>query len=131
MAEAEDTSLGSALDYARAIERIHGILDGIEWDAGTIEEVAQVITDVGLEIRSPEEAPSEWTLKATIDIKMVGTEVESVTVQPHQGANVFVLWKDGNADFTQDEVNEALSRYLDKTKVYLNDRVVHRIGWEG
>lgn len=36
-----------------ALDRIHAILDGEEWDASTIEEVAEVIVGMGYVIRDP------------------------------------------------------------------------------
>lgn len=37
-----------------ALDRIHAILDGQEWDSSTASEVASVLTDLGYEIRDPE-----------------------------------------------------------------------------
>jgi len=127
MAEAKESNWSA---HISTIMRIYRILDGAEWSPSTIEEVAQAITDLGYEIHGPEDAPSTWELSATIDIKMVGTEVESLTVHPNQSADAFVLWE-GNVDFIQDDVNEALARYLGATEHTRNGQTVHQLGWEG
>lgn len=36
-----------------ALDRIHAILDGEEWEAPTIEDVAEIITGMGYVIRDP------------------------------------------------------------------------------
>lgn len=46
--EAADAIAGETL------ARIHRILDGVEWDAGTIELVAEVVEAAGYKIREPD-----------------------------------------------------------------------------
>ena len=42
-----------------AMEDIHRILDGTEWDAGTIELVAEIVTRTGRKIRTDEERQAD------------------------------------------------------------------------
>ena len=119
--------------HVDAIKGIHKILNGVEWRPETIEEVADIVTGLGYVIHGPGELPSTWELSATIDIKMVGSEVESVTVNPAQGSDAFVWWDGDKRELTQDDVNYALSRYLGATKHTRNGRngqTVYQLGWK-
>jgi len=44
------------LDPTAALGRIHALLDGTEWDADTLDAIADVVRAAGLAVRGPEES---------------------------------------------------------------------------
>lgn len=46
---------GKRLTPLQAVEAIHGLLDGTEWDSGTTEAIAEIIVATGRDIREPDE----------------------------------------------------------------------------
>jgi len=42
-----------------ALDAIHAILDGTEWDADTVAGVAEIVTAAGYTIRDPDEVDDE------------------------------------------------------------------------
>ncbi len=50
------SEIGTLYEHVSAVKAIHKILDGVEWDAETIELVAEVINSLeGYEIRGPDD----------------------------------------------------------------------------
>ena len=138
MADIDDTSLGLAIDHVKAIRDIHEILDGIEWDAGTIELVAKVIEDVGYSISEPKGDSEIWSFPARIYVKLVEDEVTLVSAvvtggDGYLGSNAPDFRQDqGDGDRPIEEVNDALAKYLEGTKRTREDGYeVYPICWEG
>jgi hypothetical protein len=45
--------IGLAVDHSKALDQIHAILDGVMWDADTLDAIVAILTKNGYEIREP------------------------------------------------------------------------------
>lgn len=51
------------LDDKTAMDRIHALLDGTEWDSDTVSEIADIIEFTGRDIRDPDDMIFEGLLE--------------------------------------------------------------------
>ena len=77
------TDKESSLKYGRALYDIQALLSGIEWDAGTTDQIAKVMREAGFHIYGANEYP-RWasTSSGRIELYMSLEEAQSAA---HQG----------------------------------------------
>lgn len=85
---------------ALALEQIARIMDGVEWDADTLDAIRDVLIAEGLEVREPEEVSPKCPKCGDADVRLCTREQHSYPYAEVRNGKVYA----GHGDLEECEV---------------------------